>query len=316
MAESWLDRRLTWLVASGLVVGVGIPPLAAILKSLLSALIVGVIAIPLLRLLAGFGGRVLLPNAGRLLLLLWYVLGGFLTLWGVSYILPVSQDTLLILLLVGASPPLLASPAFAQMIGLEAHDLAFVGLAGTLLAPLSLPLCLALSGLSGTQLDLLAVGRRFIVVLAVAVLLAILIYRWLGAVRLRQHNRSLARLGAVPLFLVAIALMDGVPAFFQDNPGQMVLYTLLAFAVNLGLQALGYGVFRLAGRQAALAAAIAGGNRNLALTLAAIGSAAPTAFEVYVAMGQLPIFLLPALLAPLYRRLHQGSSVRCSPKPG
>lgn len=306
---AWIDRWLTWLVASGLVVGVLVPPLAAALKAVLPGLMVVVIALPLLRLLAGFGPRVLLPDSRRAWLLAWCVPGAFVALWLIGSLLPFSRETLLILLLVGASPPLLASPAFAQMIGLDARDIAFAGLAGTLLVPLSLPLCLAISGLGGAEFDLPAIGGRFLLLVALAVMLAGLVYRLAGTARLVRQTRPLGRCGALILFLVGIALMDGVPAFFRDNPGEVVFYTTLAFAVNLGLQGLGYLVFRSSGRQAGLAAAIAGGNRNLAVTLAAVGAAAPAAFEVYVAMGQLPIFLLPALLAPLYRRLNASASV-------
>lgn len=304
---AWIDRWLTWLVASGLIVGVLVPPLAAALKAVLPGLMVIVIALPLLRLLAGFGPRVLLPDSGRAVLLAWCVPGAFASLWLIGGLLPFSRETLLILLLVGASPPLLAAPAFAQMIGLDARDIAFAGLAGTLLVPLSLPLCLAISGPGIAEFDLMAIGGRFLLLVVLAVVLAGIVYRLVGTARLLHRARPLGRFGALILFLVGIALMDGVPVFFRENPGEVVFYAVLAFAVNLGLQGFGYLVFRVAGRRAGLAAAIAGGNRNLAVTLAAVGGAAPAAFEVYVAMGQLPIFLLPALLAPLYRRLNEAA---------
>ena len=53
----------------------------------------------------------------------------------------------------------------------------------------------------------------------------------------------------------------------------------------------------------ALALGLAAGNRNMGLMLAAAGAAVPELTWLYFAIAQLPIYLMPAMLKPLARRV-------------
>ena len=103
--------------------------------------------------------------------------------------------------------------------------------------------------------------------------------------------------------LFAIAIMDGVAAELAARPDFILLCLAAAFAANLGLQVLGAAVFWRIGRREALTVGFASGHRNLALLLAVLIDAADFDILVFFAIGQIPIFVLPALLAPVYRRL-------------
>jgi BASS family bile acid:Na+ symporter len=69
----------------------------------------------------------------------------------------------------------------------------------------------------------------------------------------------------------------------------------------LGLTAL---VFLRAGRARAFAIGLIASNRNVGLMLAATGFAVPDLAWLFFALAQFPIYLLPHLLKPLARRLH------------
>ncbi len=73
-----------------------------------------------------------------------------------------------------------------------------------------------------------------------------------------------------------------------------------AFAANLALQAAGALIFGPTGISRALTLGLASGNRNMGLVLA---DKADFDVVVFFAVGQLPMYILPALLRPLYRRL-------------
>ena len=75
-----------------------------------------------------------------------------------------------------------------------------------------------------------------------------------------------------------------------------------AFFASFVLQALGGLVFWRLERGAALSVALASGNRNMAILIAAMGPAAHPDFGLFFAVVQFPIYLLPAVLGPLYRR--------------
>ena len=57
------------------------------------------------------------------------------------------------------------------------------------------------------------------------------------------------------------------------------------------------------GPRRALTVGLVSGNRNLALILAALAGSTNFDLLLFFAVGQIPIYILPALLAPLYRRL-------------
>ena len=76
--------------------------------------------------------------------------------------------------------------------------------------------------------------------------------------------------------------------------------------IDLLLQALGYvvgrHVFRL-GQAAALTLGILTGNCNMGLVMVSLADRAVFDMVVFFAMGQLPMYMLPGLLQPVYRRL-------------
>ncbi|MCK6452540.1 MAG: hypothetical protein L6R19_17080 [Alphaproteobacteria bacterium] len=69
------------------------------------------------------------------------------------------------------------------------------------------------------------------------------------------------------------------------------------------MQAVGALLFSPAGRTTALTVGHMFGYRNMALPLAVLADAAPAGFALYVAMAQLPMYMLPVLTVRLYRRL-------------
>jgi BASS family bile acid:Na+ symporter len=78
---------------------------------------------------------------------------------------------------------------------------------------------------------------------------------------------------------------------------------LAAFVANPVLQVLGATAFAWLGRRAALTIGLMTGNCNMGLLLASLPASADFEIQMFFAVAQLPMFMLPALLAPLYRRL-------------
>jgi hypothetical protein len=115
-------------------------------------------------------------------------------------------------------------------------------------------------------------------------------------------------LSVIALFFFAVALMDGVLASILREPMKVLGLTVLSFGLSLGLAALTALVFwRLGGGSQALALGLAAGNRNMGLMLAAAG-AVPELTWLYFAIAQFPIYLMPAMLKPLARRVAPPSS--------
>lgn len=83
----------------------------------------------------------------------------------------------------------------------------------------------------------------------------------------------------------------------------MLALLAAAFAGNVVLQAVAAIAFAWLDRRSALTAAFASGNRNMGLLLAVLPSDIDPDVLLYFALGQIPIYVVPALLTPLYRRL-------------
>ncbi len=64
-------------------------------------------------------------------------------------------------------------------------------------------------------------------------------------------------------------------------------------------------IFLRAGADRALAIGLLAAFRNIGLVMATLGSSLPDLAWFYFAMVQFPIYLLPALLQPLAKRLHR-----------
>src|SRR5260370_12600503 len=104
--------------------------------------------------------------------------------------------------------------------------------------------------------------------------------------------------------LFAVAVMDGMPDHVLGEPLRVLGYCLGALGASLGLQAVSFLSFGWLGRSSALTVGLVGGNKNMAVVWASLAAAANSPdLMLYFACAQLPIYLLPAALAPIYRPL-------------
>jgi BASS family bile acid:Na+ symporter len=97
--------------------------------------------------------------------------------------------------------------------------------------------------------------------------------------------------------------MDGVTALALARPGYIIGATVAAFAANLVLQVLGALAWLRQGVRPALTVGLLTGNRNMGLVLVALGADASFEVIAFFAVAQIPMYVLPGLLAPVYRRL-------------
>jgi BASS family bile acid:Na+ symporter len=176
-------------------------------------------------------------------------------------------------------------------------------LVATLLAPLTLPpLALLLLDLD-LQIGIGVFMGRLALIMLGAFLIAAAIRKLTGPARLAAHAEQIDGFIVVVMLVFAVAIMDGVTATLIERPGIVALWALAAFIANPGLQALGIAAFGWLGRKGALTVGLVSGNCNMGLLLAALPATSDFDTLLYFAVAQLPIFVLPALLLPVYRRL-------------
>lgn len=306
-ALAWLGRQGTRAVAVSIFLGLALPQLAATFKPYVGEAIFVLLVLAFLRVdpgaLRGYFARPRLILAATVWMML--VTPAVLGLLFVALGLRESSPGLyLALVLQASSAPIMAAPAFAALMGLDAA----LSLATLLLCMLVTPLTAPLFGhlFAGETLAITApaLALKLLLLLFGSAGLAWIIRRIAGTPWMARQRERVDGLNVITLFVFAIAVMDGVSALLWTRPAFVLALAALAFGFSLGNVWLTTLVFaRTAGRQRAFALALAAGNRNMGLMLAATGGVLPDVTWLYFGLAQFPIYLLPQLLLPLARRL-------------
>jgi len=302
-----LGRYAPQAMAAGVFVGLLLPDLAHVLRPLLAAAVWGLLYLAMLRIewlaLVERMRRPLLVIA----LLFWMLIASpalmaFL-LMGVDLRPGIEAG----MILTAASSALFSTPAIGVMFGLDGALLLIVLVAATLLVPLTLPLAaMTLLGFDMGADPLAMMGRMAALVVSAAVMAAIT-RRVFGETRVARAAPLMDGLSVVLLIGFAVGIMDGLTARLIGDPVDIAIVTALSFAVYIGMMVLGFGIFMIivpgVGRREALSAGFITGTRNLAIILAVLPASVDPDLPLFFAVGQFPIYIMPIILKPVFRRL-------------
>lgn len=298
----WLGRHATRVLFVGVLAALFVQPLSHLARPFL---VVGII-LPLIIALVRLDWSVLGAYARRPLLIVvltaWILVASPVLMWLVISPLGLPSGLHSGLILMAAAPPIVSAGAFALLLGLDAPLVVLAVVTATSLVPITLPpLALWLLGLE-IDIGLAAFMLRLAAYVGGAFLVAGLIRHFVSHQWLTANARRIDGIGVLSMLLFALAIMDGITAIILDRPGFVALCIFAAFAANLTLQGLTAGAFAALGRTRAVSAGLSAGYCNMGLVLAVLADKAETDLVVYFAMGQFPIYMLPALLQRVYRR--------------
>lgn len=313
-ALAFLGRHAGAMLAGGVSIGIFLPSLAGVAAPLLVPAIVLLLVVALVRL----DGREIValvrrPAAAAAVAAWVLVLSPVLMTGAVALFEPAPKLGTAIVL-SAACPPIMSAIAFAFMVGLDAALATVVVFATIFLVPLTLPpLALLLLGLA-LDIDVLTFMARLAAITGGSLLIALAIRAVAARAAIARQKDLLDGIAVVGLLVFAVAIMDGVGPAALARPGYVAATLIAAFAVNLGLQFAGFLAFAWLAREQALAVALLSGNRNMGLLLAALGTAADFDVVLYLALGQIPVFLTP-LAGPIYRWASSRPRARSSRLP-
>jgi BASS family bile acid:Na+ symporter len=308
-ALAFIGRRGTLIMAASLVVGLGVPGLAALCKPLLGEVVVLLLTLSFLRvdpsdLRHRFKQpRLIAASAVWVMLVTPALLGTLFVLFGLNRQTP---GLFFMLVLQISAPGLMSSPALAALLGLDVA-----------LTLASLVVCTALTPLTASLFSHIflgsalaspyAFGLKLLAIIAGSAAAAAVIRRIAGCDWIAAQRERIDGLSVFAMCLFAVAAMDGVTGHFRADPFLVSKLTALAFALALGQIALTTLIFLPAGRARALAIGILSSNRNMGVMLAATGFLMPDLAWLYFGLAQFPIYLLPHVLKPLSMRLRESA---------
>jgi len=278
----------------GVMAGVIMPPLAEAARPLMGLAVYCFTLGAFLKVDRAAFRREAMRPALVLPLLVWSALGVPMVAVLASRMIGAGDATAQGLILAMLPPPVGSAAAVAAMLGLNAPLALFATICATVLAPLSLPVLAHWAGLPQLAIDPWAMMRALVLIVGGAAASALLLRRFAGGF-VQANPQVMTGIAVAGLLVVGVAAMRGMQPLLLGDPLAVGQLFVLAFVLNIGLQALGALLFLRWGPVVALTAGLVSGNRNVTLAWAAAGMALPAPTELGLAMCVFPIFMLPAL---------------------
>ncbi len=153
------------------------------------------------------------------------------------------------------------------------------------------------------KIGLIDLSLRLAMIVALALVGALVIRRWLGP-RLVEAGTTLDGISVLVLMVFAIPLMDGVVARAMAEPVKLAGFIAGSFGGMLLCNlVMAVATLPFLDRKTALTVGYCSGGRHNALLMAVLPATADPDIFLFIAAVQFPIYIIPTLLQPLYRRL-------------
>lgn len=298
-----IGGRATTLLPFSLLLGLLFQDFAAAARPLLMPLAVLLLMLALVR-VDWERLRMLLRRPGLAIVLsLLNLILVPLVVWPIWHAFGLWPGLLTALCLSAMAPGIISAATTATFLRLDSSLALLISLITNFLVPFTLPpLALWLLGLD-LKIGLFDLSLRLALIVALALVGAVVIRRWLGP-RVREAGTTFDGLSVVVLMVFAIPLMDGVVARALAEPIKLGGFVAGAFAgMILCNLVMAIGTLPFLDLRTALTAGYCSGGRHNALLMAVLPVTADPDIFLFIAAVQFPIYMIPTLLQPLYRRL-------------
>jgi hypothetical protein len=307
---AWLGRQGARAIAAVVFIAIAVPPFDALLKPYVPEAIFTLLFVAFVRVETA-DLRSQLRKPGLLVAATVWTSLVIPALIGVACLAVHANsrapDLFIGLMLQAIASPMMASPAFAAVMGLDTTLILTTLVASTALLPLTAPMFSSIFIGPGLTISPLALGAKLFAILAGSLLLAIVVRYFVKLSALTRYNDQINGVNIILVFVFVAAVMEDVAARFAAEPAMMVELAVLAFALTFAILVLTAVVFLKAGREPALILGLMASQRNMGLMLAATGGALPAMTWLYFALAQFPAYLSPLLFMSVARRLKAGS---------
>jgi BASS family bile acid:Na+ symporter len=299
-----MGRHATALLPFSLLVGIVFQDLAAAMRPLVGPLSTLLLMLALMRTDWPRVRALLQRPALALVLSAALLVAVPLVVWPFWSLMPIWHGLIAALCLSAMAPTVISAPTTATFLRLDNSLALLIALITNFAVPLTLPpLALWLLNLD-LHISVGALSLRLLTIVVVAVVGAIALRAWLGRDRLRHNAERIDGLSIALLIVYAIPLMDGVIARAMAEPIKLGGFVAGSFAGALLSNALMVlGCLSFLDPRSALTAGYCSGSRNNALLMAVLPAVADKDIFLFIAAVQVPIYVIPTLLQPLYRRL-------------
>ena len=307
-ALAWLGRQGTRALAVSVFFGLALPQLAAYVKPYLGETVFVLLLFSYLRTDPAAFIRYIRAPKLTIIAALWVMVVVPL-LFGIGYTAVGLREGMpalyTILILQIATTPITSSAAFAALMGLDVAFSLVTLIITNALSPVT-TVAFSYLFLGSSLFSPIELGVKLFLFFALSGVIAYAIRRIAGTEWLERQKEPLDGLNVVAVFIFAIAAMESVPRNVIADPVFAIELFVLVILVSCLLIGLSVLIFARAGLDRSVPIALLSAFRNIGLVMATLGSSLPDLAWFYFAMAQFPIYLLPALLQPLAKRLRRS----------
>jgi hypothetical protein len=299
---AWLGAQGTRAVAAIVVLAFAAPPLDALLKPFVTPAILLLLLLAFMRVDTKLL-RLHLRHPGLVIAATAWTSIGIPLLCGIAGLklkLDLSDPELFLsLMLQSVAPPMMAAPALAALLGLDATLVLVTLVTSAALNPLTAPVFAYAFAGPVLALSPLGLGLKLFAIIAGAAAGAAVIRSFVGSETIARYRREIDGTNIIAMFVFVGAVMENVAADLIAFPFLVLGLTALAFLVCFAVFGLTAAVFAWSGRSRALALGFMASQRNLGLMLAATGGLLPDTTWRWFALCQFPIYLAPQIMKPI-----------------
>ena len=301
---SLIGRYASYALPAGVLIGLVAPALAEIVQPVMTPGLIIPLTLSLVRIQMGQLKRSVRRPTCIALISIWILMICpvivYFSLQGVQLPNPIAMAALI----TAAAPPITACAAMAVFLRLDAALVVVTTVVTMLLVPLTLPPMLFYLGGLEIEGHLWQLSLRLAGFISAAFLAAFVLKKAVGQERIDRQAYFFDGISVVFISIFIIGLMNGVTDLAFQTPWFVFQTLAAATGLVLGLYVLTTITFWRLGPRSAMAVGLASGNCNMGLMYLVFSEQAARELLVFFAIGQIPMFFLPAILTPLVVRLN------------
>jgi bile acid:Na+ symporter, BASS family len=230
---------------------------------------------------------------------IWILILRPVAVWSILRLFTLPESIVKAALITATAPPVTACAAIAIFLGIDAAIVVVVTIATMLLVPLSLPPMVFYLVDLQIKVVLWQVSLRLTLFIMSAFFIAALIRKLMGQSRVHRNAATLDGISVIFIGIFIIGVMHGVMTTFLQQPWYVFQILLVSTLLVLILYIIATVFFWRLGPRTAMAIGLVSGNCNMGLMYLILMDQAALELLIFFAIGQIPMYFLPSLLAPV-----------------
>lgn len=237
------------------------------------------------------------------LLSVWILILRPVAVWLILQLFVLPESIVKAAVITAAAPPVTACAAIAIFLGIDAAIVVVVTIATMFLVPLSLPPMVFYLVDLQIKATVWQVSLRLALFIVSAFFVAAIIKKLMGQSRVHRNAATLDGISVIFVGIFVIGVMHGVTATFLQQPWYVFQIFLVSTLLVLILYIIATVLFWRFGPRTAMAIGLVSGNCNMGLMYLILMDKAAMELLIFFAIGQVPMYFLPSLLAPSIKKL-------------